>query len=43
MCCCGLVGSARVMLLLCQQTRREVGEENWPGKGVEAEQRGSTP
>ena len=40
MCYRGVVGSARVVLLLCFKARREAGKEDWSGKSV-AERRGS--
>lgn len=39
---CGMVGPARLVLLLCQQARREARKEDWAGTSVEAERRGAT-
>ena len=39
---CGMVGPARLVLLLCQQARCEARKENWAGKSVEAERRSAT-
>ena len=39
MCYCRVVGSIRLVLLLCFKARRETGKEDWSGKSVETQRR----
>lgn len=40
MCYSGLVGTIRIVLLLCEQEGYKAREEERPGKGLERERRG---